>query len=93
MSNYQTQRVGARIYVIREPHEIIGWLDREYEQPASVVRGGIYMPQRWTGRYIAHVCCDADNKPPPVTSPAEGLLLIARVTELHDASVLGPLFI
>lgn len=88
-SNYGTQTLGDRVYVYREPDEIIGWLDREHETPARIVRGGCIMPKDWTGRYIAHACCSGNVG--TVTTPAEGLLMISRVTELHDASVLGPL--
>jgi hypothetical protein len=92
-SNYGTQAIGARIYIYREPDEIIGWLDAEHEQPARIVRGagfGMIHAKGPTGRYVAHACCSGDVG--TVGSHAEGLLMIARVTELHDASVLGPLF-
>jgi hypothetical protein len=85
-SDYGTQAIGDRVYVYRLPDEIIGWLDREHETSARIVRGGVIKPNGWTGRYIAHACCS--GKVGVVTSHAEGMLMIARVTELHDASVL-----
>lgn len=83
MTEYSTRMVGGRTYVFHGKMPI-GYLAKEYPPTTRTRTGVSTRTDQWTGRWIATAHCDGEIG--PVTSIAEGLLMVVRVTELGNVS-------
>lgn len=84
MPDYTLRKLGNRFLILRDSEQI-AHLDREGLTQQSN-RGGVFQrPEDWTGRWTVHMLGqDLET----VTSPAEGLLMVARIDELSAMGAL-----